>query len=297
MHARPHRSQGVGYIPQPSPRCVYSNQWPFVNCGHRRRDPCDGCYDHYGGGFGYGFYEPPPSCHGCYDEGFEYGQMYRRGPVLRPHYFHRAPTYYETGYQPQYQGGYPPYQGYGNYYENDYYDQPGYGPEMYPEPPIYSPGMETPIIEDDFSRENNTGSAEKQNGTSHEEGEWGIAMQKCKVISDDGSITVANCTIDNEHPYAAAPSDFSYPGYNNYYGQTPLAPYPDMYYNYPQPPYRFPLQGFRGHRPAPPTHVIAPLKSRKSSTEVLPREMEPETVAKNFPEDDNSEGNDYDEKK
>lgn len=288
MHVRSHRSQSVGYIPQPSPRCIYSNQWPFVNCGHRRRDPCDGCYDHYGS---YGLYEPPSSCHGCYDEGFEYGQMYRRGPVLRPHYYHRPPPFYETGYQG--------YQGYGSYYDNnDYNDQQGYMPQMYPEYPNYSHGMETSVIEDDYSRENNTSSTEKRNGTSQEEGDWGIAIHKCKVISDDGSVSLANCTVDNEHPYAAAPSDFSYPAYNDYYAQPyPAQPYPEMYYNnFPPSPHRFPPQGFPGYRRAPSNHAIAPIKSRKSSSEVVIREIEPQNVAKVFPEDDQSEQDpdDYD---
>lgn len=274
MHARSSRSHGVGYIPQPSPSCVYTEQWPFVNCGNRRRDPCDGCYDHYGSS-NYGYYAPPSSCHGCYDEGFEYGQMYRRGPVLRPHYYHAPPPYYQTGYQGGYPGMYPDYP---NYYEDDYYGPPGFMPEMHP--PNYPFGMESPIIDDDFSRENST---EKKNGTSLEEDEWGITMQKCKVISGDGSITIANCTVDNVHPYAAAPSDFNYPGYNNYY--PPARPYPGMYY--PQP--RFPF-----HRRPASNHKIAPLTSKKSSSEVVPRPIETEDHNTEIVEDDKPEDYDYD---
>lgn len=270
MHARSSRSHGVGYIPQPSPNCVYTEQWPFVNCGNRRRDPCDGCYDHYGGYGGNSYYAPPSSCNGCYDEGFEYGQMYRRGPVLRPHYYHAPPPYYETGYQ----GGYPGmYQNYGNYYEDEYYGPQGYTPEMYS--PNYPLGMESPIIEDDFSRENHTSSAEKKNGTSFEEDEWGVTMQKCKVISADGSITIANCTIDNVHPYAAAPSDFSYPRYDNYYGHPPRQPYPGMYY----PPKRFPFHRSNHHI----NHII-----KRTSSEIFPRPLESE-LNTSIPEDDDDE--------
>ncbi|XP_063710168.1 uncharacterized protein LOC134838553 [Culicoides brevitarsis] len=252
MHVRSHRSHGFGgYIPQPTPSCVYMNQWPFVNCGNRRMSSCAGCYEHYGSS---AYYPPSPNCYGCYDEGFQYGQMYRRGPVLRPHYYHEPPMYYEQGYYP------PPAYGFNQFYSPEFYAPP---------PPMYPNHYEPIIVDDSMSRENST---EKK-----EEGDWGVAMQKCKVISDDGSITIANCTVENDHPYAAAPNDFSYP-----------EPYPyPSFYPQPQPYPRL------HHRPT--THKIAPLKNK--SNEVVPREInvqqteEKETIveAKTFPEDDPDE--------
>lgn len=188
----------INYIPQPSPKCVYTNNWPYVNCGYRRRDPCDGCYDHYNMPSAYGYYEPPNSCMGCYDEGFEYGQMYRRGPVLRPHFYHEPPCYI-TG--TCYDGGYDGYGGYSGYRgAGGYGGHSGYGGYDYSE---FSnePEFESTLFEDDASNENGT-----DNGNPSSESDWGVVMQKCKQVSDDGSYTIINCTKQEDHPYAAAPS-------------------------------------------------------------------------------------------
>uniref|UniRef100_A0A336MS24 CSON006206 protein n=1 Tax=Culicoides sonorensis TaxID=179676 RepID=A0A336MS24_CULSO len=266
LHVRSHRSHGVSYIPQPSPKCIYSQSWPYVNCGYRRRDSCDGCYEHYDNYY----YAPPPSCNGCYDDGMEYGPMYRRGPVLRPNYYHQPPPYFETGYAP-----YPEFDGY-NYGTPNYYIDP---------PSQYEPNAQ--VFEDDYSLENGTLSNE-----SKDEADWGISVGKCKVISNDGSVTIANCTIEKDHPYAAAPADYEYSKYpppREFYPPPPpfYTPYlpgyypPPYYYNRPPPP-----RGYARNSPKPSNHKIAPLTSRKSSSETVARPLEDEEISKTFPEDD-----------
>lgn len=90
---------GIAYVPQPrKPNCVYIDSWPYVSCTvaferHLHEESCLGCYDHYGFGF-HKYHEAAEHhrvrCRGCYDDAFEYGPLYRRGPVLRPYYYHQV---------------------------------------------------------------------------------------------------------------------------------------------------------------------------------------------------------------
>lgn len=85
----------ISYVPQPSPRCTYQSTWPYVSCGTNSGQNCEGCYDHYGYGYQQ-FHQSnsnPPTCTGCYDDGFELGSLYRQGPIYRPGYYHEPPCY------------------------------------------------------------------------------------------------------------------------------------------------------------------------------------------------------------
>lgn len=95
----------VSYVPQPRPNCIYIDQWPYVSCTaqferHLADQNCHGCYDHYGYGFRR-YHEDAEHhrmrCRGCYDDAFEYGPLYRRGPVLRPYFYHQPPCYVTGG--------------------------------------------------------------------------------------------------------------------------------------------------------------------------------------------------------
>uniref|UniRef100_A0A182SI55 Uncharacterized protein n=1 Tax=Anopheles maculatus TaxID=74869 RepID=A0A182SI55_9DIPT len=88
----------IAYVPQPEKlTCVYVDEWPYVVCGKVANMSviCDGCYDHYG--YGYeafnGHARMQDQCRGCYDDAFDAGPRYRRGPVLRPFYYHQAPCF------------------------------------------------------------------------------------------------------------------------------------------------------------------------------------------------------------
>lgn len=83
----------VAYIPQPTPRCVYQPQWPYVRCGIFENRNCKGCYDHYGYGFENYHGNLAPSCVGCYDDGYNLESLYRQGPYYRPGYYHTPPVY------------------------------------------------------------------------------------------------------------------------------------------------------------------------------------------------------------
>lgn len=191
IHVRAGHSGRVNYVPQPSPKCIYTDNWPYVNCGHRRRDPCDGCYDDP-------YYAPPPHCNGCYDDGFEYGQLYRRGPVLRPYYQPQAPCYLSGAC------------------EYDDYDYGSGQPEMY----------------DDSEPSNST----------EVEGELGTVLHKCRVVSDDGSISIKNCTVEQDNPYATAPFRDRTRNHRSYMPPPPPPPPPMPYYYMPPPgyPYGYP---------------------------------------------------------
>jgi len=73
VHSQVRRGE-VNYIPQPQPSCFYTPYWPFVNCAPPQYRDCSGCYEWYN----------VYSCAGCYNEGLDFGQLYRRGPVMRP---------------------------------------------------------------------------------------------------------------------------------------------------------------------------------------------------------------------
>lgn len=85
----------ISYVPQPTPRCIYQQSWPYVACGYNDNQKCDGCYDHYGYGYQQYYQDDPnpPSCNGCYDDGFGVGSLYRQGPVYRPGYYHTLPCH------------------------------------------------------------------------------------------------------------------------------------------------------------------------------------------------------------
>jgi len=206
VHVRNHGcgSHGchVNYAPQPSPKCVYNDYWPYVNCGHRRRDPCDGCYDYDP------YYAPPPECNGCYDEGFEYGQLYRRGPVLRPHY--------------------------------------------QPEPPCELSGTcDDYDIDHGFPRDSDV-IEENEEDSSGVENDLGVSIAKCKVVSDDGSISIKNCTVELDNQYAAARSQDLVRTHRSHLSMMPPPPPPMPYYYMPPPPpypmaYPYPYQPMPAH--------------------------------------------------
>lgn len=193
----------IVYVPEPSDTkngtssCVHSKKWPYVRCGAKKRS-CNGCYDHYGSGFDQ-FYDDDDDdadrqdmlekCHGCYDDGFDMGQMYRRGPVLRPSYYHEAPCYLKGTcvVVPMIMDC-----GYGCY--GDQFVDPAWGNQLHDDDDgSYDDGD---YLDDDSSK-NNTNSSE-----------WQVEVYKCKYISDDGDVEIKNCTETefNENPYATSPS-------------------------------------------------------------------------------------------
>lgn len=242
-----HESCGVNvdYIPQPSPKCVYTDSWPYVNCGYRRRDACDGCYDHYSSG--YENYQASYSqCRGCYDDGFEYGQMYRRGPVLRPFYQAEPPCYItgacaSTGY------------GYGS----------GYGYRSYP----------PPNAPEFYDEEFESGEEGNGNNTETVESDWGVQITKCRVLGENGTAEIRNCTI-SENPYASAPIN------PPYYAPQPLYPSPPMYAPYYQPIY---------YPPPPPPSYYPPPYPRHHSNRKHNRYIPPRPIPANFQEDEAEE--------
>lgn len=181
-------NRDISYVPQPQPRCFYTQKWPFVSCGGAAQRDCSGCYDHYGSSSHY--YEEETSCsRGCYDDGFSYGQLYRRGPVLRPFYYHEPPCYltgrcsYETGYYSS---------GYGHYGHESV--NPVWGPP--------APGVDEVDGRGVFDDDEDT----KDGGLNATVSDWGVAIKKCKTVSENGTIAIENCVDSNkENPYAAAP--------------------------------------------------------------------------------------------
>ncbi|XP_055641827.1 uncharacterized protein LOC129778755 [Toxorhynchites rutilus septentrionalis] len=182
----------VAYVPQPEkPKCVYIDQWPYVACGKpaNMKVICDGCYDHYGRGIQAHDRPVANQCRGCYDDGFDLGPMYRRGPVLRPFHYHEPPCYI-TGSCPA------------------TFDDCGYGcygHEMvdpaWGQPSPYDPEFDdanTAFYDNDFQESNDT------------ESDWGIPVHKCTVVSEDNKITVQNCTDSASNQYAAVPSNYPY---------------------------------------------------------------------------------------
>ncbi|XP_053691254.1 uncharacterized protein LOC128739776 [Sabethes cyaneus] len=184
----------IAYVPQPEkPKCIYVEQWPFVVCGKpaNMKVVCDGCYDHYGHSSDAHLGPIADQCKGCYDDGFDYGPLYRRGPVLRPFYYHEPPCYL-TGNCPL---SYGPDCGYGCY-GNQMID-PVWGP-----PSPYDPNMD-----DSNSVYFNEKDLQVVNDT---ESDWGVPVHKCTVVSEDNTISVQNCTNTEDNQYAAAPSKYPY---------------------------------------------------------------------------------------
>lgn len=221
---------GIAYVPQPRrPNCVYIEQWPFVACSlafERQflERNCVGCYDHYGFGF-HQFHEDAEHhrvrCRGCYDDGFEYGPLYRRGPVLRPSFYHQAPCYvtgrcrtndwfsvdcghygcFGDQFVDPVWGRHPhrPHSSDGE--ANGNHDKP-LTPSQKPDTSYIPPSTESDVLEPPPTT---APTDEATNSTSNAD-DWGVQLNKCKVVSDDGTIQVRNCT-DNTNPYAASPVD------------------------------------------------------------------------------------------
>ncbi|XP_055545804.1 uncharacterized protein LOC129730482 [Wyeomyia smithii] len=181
----------IAYVPQPEkPTCIYVEQWPFVACGKpaNMKVICDGCYDHYGDP---GAQHGPiaDQCRGCYDDGFDYGPMYRRGPVLRQFYYHEPPCYI-TGNCPMSYGSDCGYGCYGHSMID-----PVWGP-----PSPYDSSLDNRntayFDEKDMQIMNDT------------EADWGVPVHKCTVVSEDNTISVQNCTNTVDNQYAAAPPNY-----------------------------------------------------------------------------------------
>uniref|UniRef100_A0A1L8DP10 Putative conserved secreted protein n=2 Tax=Nyssomyia neivai TaxID=330878 RepID=A0A1L8DP10_9DIPT len=203
----------MAYVPQPKPKCVHHRQWPYVRCGGHQESSCEGCYDHYGYGYDGYYGGHGPECHGCYDDGFEYGPMYRRGPVMRPYYYHEPPCFMTgTCYD-----GYDLDCGYGCY-GHEYIDPAwGFAPHHSHHRPHHIPpgwqiepegGLPEDAEDEGFIKA-------PINDTEVNEDEFDTAIQKCKVIGEDNSITIRNCTVEdlNDNPYATRPLS-KYPYYS-----------------------------------------------------------------------------------
>lgn len=78
--APPKCSQNVFYIPQPQPKCTYQSVWPYVSCGIKKQETCQGCYSHYVDRQSTNYLGCPSQ---CYDDGYGMGSMYRQGPMYR----------------------------------------------------------------------------------------------------------------------------------------------------------------------------------------------------------------------
>lgn len=273
----------VSYVPEPTTKCHYANQWPYVSCGSQRgQRSCEGCYDHYSNNNQY--YQPsvPRRCMSCYDDGHDVGPRYRQGPYYRPNYYHQPPCYM-TGSCFQMGGGYgyyppppppPPPQMY--YPMHDPVDnQPGqqeYHEESYADEDQY-PGDDG----DEYS------GYEPAEETHFNEAEWDQIVQKCKVIKmDENTVIIKNCTETDlgDNPYAAVrvaddkdKADSKLTGIPRAAYKTdldegqmmaPLPPYYqyapyNYYYNYPPPP---PMAGY--YAPPPPYNYYSNAQPRKS---------------------------------
>lgn len=257
----------VSYVPQPSPKCHYANQWPYVSCGGARsRRSCAGCYDHYGQDYMQNL-GIPERCMSCFDGGYDEGPLYRQGPVYRPHFYHEPPCYVT--------GTCYPMNGYGFYAPPPIYGAP---PRPWPMPMPYPEGNgrdEELPGEDDLLPGDDEYSGYEPDGEFAEE-DFEKVVEKCKVVNvDDDTVIIKNCTSTElgENPYAATrveaneakdadeiedvpmgrPQPYSpyypqptmynpyppAPGYG-YYGPPPMNPYYPAYHVQPSPG--------RGHR-------------------------------------------------
>lgn len=302
----------VSYVPEPSPRCHYVPQWPYVTCGGQQGQGrnCNGCYDHYG--LGYQQPSVPRRCHSCYDDGFDSGPLYRQGPVYRPNYYHQPPPPYYMN-PPSY--GYP------------YYPQPAPPPPSmypYPPPPSRSNGYDEEYTdeemypsEDMFPGDDEYSGHEPANEERFNEEEWEQVVQKCKVVNvDENTVIIKNCTMADlgDNPYAASrveegteqgkqqdeivgadrdiPEDtFRSPlAYQNYQNYDPYYNYPPPnagYYGGPPPPYYYPQYGQFGARPSGHGQRSAP---RRSDVALRPVENFDRNGAEIIEEGNNDDG-------
>lgn len=215
---------GIAYIPQPqAPKCIYIDQWPFVSCtvAFERQfieNNCNGCYDHYG----YGFRQYHANaehhrirCRGCFADAFEIGPLYRRGPLFRPYFYHRAPCYV-TGSCRGYELSHVNCGRYGCFddelvdpvwghrpkrprTEQDFYEDDGYSKEQ------QRPSTKLPP----HRNVQPTAAASSLQRTNQTSTSLDSHIHKCSVVSDDGTIEVKNCTDTNleTNPYAASPAN------------------------------------------------------------------------------------------
>lgn len=199
----------VAYVPQPKrPKCVHTRQWPYVSCGQSFTSTCDSCYDHYG----YGYDENDDKdndkdCEGCYDDAFDYGPFYRRGPVLRPYFYHAPPCYIMGTCYP-----YPLDCGYGCFDHQLIDPVWGYHHQRQHNAEYEDEEVDFEDVETDLENTVNG------NKTGEGADDWAIEIHKCKVVSDNGTIEIRNCTSEDieENPYAGAPSeDEDYEGYDD----------------------------------------------------------------------------------
>lgn len=185
----------ISYIPQPKPpKCIHTRKWPYVSCGqsHSYSSSCDGCYDHYDDE---ATVNDDNDCDGCYDDGFDYGPLYRQGPVFRPYFYHVPPCYIVGTCIP-----YPISDAYG-YFGGHYNHRHRHHEENDDEPIDFDNNDEV----DDLVKP--TVPANKTD--DHVADDWAIELPKCKVVSDNGTIEIRNCTSEDfeQNPYAGAPTD------------------------------------------------------------------------------------------
>lgn len=186
----------IVYVPQPKrPKCVHTRKWPYVSCGSSYTSSCDGCYDHYGSDKND---DKDKDCEGCYDDAFDYGPLYRRGPVLRPYFYHAPPCYIMGTCYP-----YPLDCGFGCF-DHELID-PGWGYHHRHNQHHEYDDEELDFDESDIDLENTN--ATNVNETDGSGDDWAIQIHKCKVVSDNGTIEIRNCTSEDveENPYAGAP--------------------------------------------------------------------------------------------
>ncbi|XP_050082525.1 uncharacterized protein LOC126569470 [Anopheles aquasalis] len=192
--ARGNCEEKIAYVPQPEkPTCVYVDQWPYVVCGKiaNMTVVCAGCYDHYGEGREayQARFNMQQQCIGCYDDAFDTGPLYRRGPVLRPFYYHEPPCYL-TGDCP------------------DSFDDCGYGcyghelidpvwgsQEVESDGrPAVGPATNVVYVSDDLEISQQPSS------------DWGTPTYKC-AVADGDRITVTNCTGKISNPFVVPPAE------------------------------------------------------------------------------------------
>lgn len=187
----------ISYVPQPKPpKCVHTRKWPYVACGQPYSSSCDGCYDHYGDADSKND-NNEDDCDGCYDDGFEYGPLYRQGPVLRPYFYHVPPCYIVgTCF------AYPISDGY-----IDHYSGNGFGHKRRHHAENDDEEMDFEDTEYDVEQ-----SPLPANQTEDVADDWAIEIHKCKVVSDNGTIEIRNCTSEDieENPYAGGPTDIPF---------------------------------------------------------------------------------------
>uniref|UniRef100_A0A182PUU1 Uncharacterized protein n=1 Tax=Anopheles epiroticus TaxID=199890 RepID=A0A182PUU1_9DIPT len=181
----------IVYVPQPEkPTCVYVDDWPYVACGKLANMSviCAGCYDHYG--YGYTAYNGhariQDKCRGCYDDAFDMGPRYRRGPVLRPYYYHQPPCFLMGTCPTNYVDCGPE-----GCFGHDRID-PAWGAQ--PFEPALNPSNVLYYDPDDYQE------------TNEESDDWGVPAEKCVVVTDGSTITIKNCTEGANNPYMAAPA-------------------------------------------------------------------------------------------